>query len=120
MKSYVSLAQNQCLICLKNFDINEILLDKRLRPTLECRTLTGHGKCPECNAQIKKGFIALIETAGANPGRKTVGADVARSGNFCFLRREVFDQVFGGPCPNLPFIFIEPGVLEKLQSMQAP
>lgn len=118
MKSHVSMAQHQCIICLTQYDTGEILLRRDLLPVLEDKTLTGHGICPKCQAQINQGFIALVETRDQNPSRTTVLVDVPRSGNYAFLRREVFDHVFNVPCPELPMIFVEPGVLEKLRALQ--
>lgn len=119
MKSHVSMAQHQCIICLTQYDTGEILLRKDLRPVLNDKTLTGHGHCPKCQDQLNKGFIALVETRDENRGQTTVGVDVPRSGNYAFLRREIFDHVFNVPCPELPMIFVEPGILEKLQALQA-
>ena len=120
MKSHVSMAQHQCPLCLVLFDTGEILLRKDLRQVLNPKTITGHSLCPKCTQHRDNGFIGLVETRDANNGHSTVGLDVPRTGNYAHLRREVFEHVFNVPCPDLPFIFVEPGVLEKLQAMQAP
>ena len=117
MKSHVSMAQHQCPICLVMHDINEILLKTDLQPTLERKTLTGHSPCPSCQEQIDKDYVALVETRDPNPGRSMIGIDVPRSGNFAFIRREVFPRIFNVPLPPLPMVFVEPGVIDKLRSM---
>lgn len=117
MKSYVSLAQHQCPICLDMHDTNEILFKKDLRPTLESKTTTGHSPCPTCQMRLNEGYLALIETADPNPGRSTVGMDVKRSGSFAFIRREVFPKIFNVPLPEVPMVFVEPGVIDKLRTM---
>ena len=119
MKSYVSLAQHQCPICLAMHDTSEILFKRDLRPTLDAKTTTGHSPCPTCQGRINEGFIALVETAEANPGRSTVGIEVKRSGSFAFLRKAIFPEIFNVPIPTVPMVFVEPGVLEQLMSLRA-
>jgi hypothetical protein len=114
------MAQHQCPLCLALFDTGEILLRKDLRQVLNPKTTTGHSLCPACTTHKNNGFIGLVETRDANNGRTTVGLDVPRTGNYAHLRREVFEHVFNVPCPEMDFIFVEPGVLEKLQALQAP
>ncbi len=46
-KSHVSLEQHVCLVCGKAFDTGAVLLDKRLRASMEHHTKTGWGLCPE-------------------------------------------------------------------------
>ena len=46
-KSHVSLEQHVCLVCGTAFDTGAILLDKRLRASMERHTATGWGLCPE-------------------------------------------------------------------------
>lgn len=117
MKSYVSVAQHQCPICLVMHDTNEILFHRRLRKTLDPKTLTGHSPCPSCQKYLDNDFIALVETRDPNPGRSTIGIDVPRSGNFAFVKRKAFSRIFDMSVPDLPMIFVEPGVIDKLQSM---
>lgn len=117
MKSHVSMAQHQCPICLAMHDTNEILLKRDLRPTLDPKTTVGHSPCPSCQGHLDNGFIALIETRDANPGRSTVGIDIPRSGNFAFVKQEVFAQVFNVPVPDQRMVFIEPGILEELRAI---
>ena len=46
-KSHVSLEQHVCLVCGAGFDTGTILLDKRLRASMERHTAIGWGLCPE-------------------------------------------------------------------------
>lgn len=117
MKSHVAMEQHQCPICLVRFDTGNILLDRRLRASLEDHQLTGHSPCPDCQAKLNDGYIALVETAGPATSR-TVSMMVPRSGNLAWVRRTAFPQIFDQPAPEtLPMIFIEPGVIQKLQAM---
>lgn len=117
MKSYVSMAQHQCPICLKMHDTGEILLNKNLRATLERKTTTGHSPCPSCQGRLDNDFIALVETRDTNVGQSRAQFDTPRSGNFVFLKREAFARIFDVPVPNPPMAFIEPGIIDKLQAL---
>ena len=119
MKSHVSMEQHQCPICLTTFDTGNILLDQRLGKRFELQTLTGHSPCPQCEQKFADDYIALVETAEARDG-ETTNLDVPRSGNFCFVKRGIFPQIFNAPAPaenQLPMVFIEPGVIQQLQAM---
>ena len=46
-KSHVSIEQHICLVCGAAFETGSILLDRRLRASMEHHTKTGWGLCPE-------------------------------------------------------------------------
>lgn len=46
-KSHVSLEQHVCLVCGARFDTGAVLLDRRLRASMEYQTVTDWGLCPE-------------------------------------------------------------------------
>lgn len=123
-KSHVSLERHLCLVCGTAFDTGAILLDKRLRPSLEHYTTTGWGLCPEHQRLFDQGFVALVE---CDPQRSGSSSGMLkperayRTGKLAHLRREVFGKVFNVPIADKqPCIFVEPGVLDKLQVMAAP
>lgn len=111
MKSHVSMEQNQCFICSKVYDTGAILLDRRLKQRMEQRTVTGQAPCPECDAQIDLGFVAMVEASQERGQMK-------RSGSFGFIKEAAWP--FNVPVPPKKICFVEPGVLEKLRGMQAP
>lgn len=120
-KSYVSLEQHVCLVCGQKFDTNSILLDRRIKPSMERHTVTGWGLCPEHQKMADDGFVALVEV---DPARSTVidndikPENAYRTGNLAHLRRAVFAQVFNVPLDNKQALcFVEPGVIDKLQAM---
>ena len=117
MKSHVSTTQHQCPICLVMHDTGEILFHKRLAQALNHTTVTGHSPCPRCQDHLDNDYLALVETRDPNPGRSAIGMYVPRSGNFAFVKREVFPQFFNVPAPELPMVFVEPGVIDKIRSM---
>ena len=124
-KSHVSLEQHVCLVCGTAFDTGAILLDKRLRASMERHTATGWGLCPKHQKLADDGFVALVE---CDPQRSRAAAGAARmkpdqahrTGRLAHLKREVFADVFNVPIEDKqPCVFVEPGVIEQLQAMTA-
>ncbi|MCB1901010.1 MAG: ATPase [Rhodocyclaceae bacterium] len=124
-KSHVSLEQHVCLVCGTRFDTGAILLDRRLRASMERHTATGWGLCPEHQKLSDDGFVALVECdpqrSGSPAGDGRVKPEQAyRTGRLAHLKREAFAQVFNVPiAADQPCVFVEPGVIEQLQTMTA-
>src|SRR5450830_1148211 len=74
-KSHVSLEQHVCLVCGTRFDTGTILLDRRLRASMEHHTATGWGLCAEHQKLSDDGFVALVE---CDPQRSDASAGAAR------------------------------------------
>jgi hypothetical protein len=79
-KSHVSLERHLCLVCGAEYDTGAILLDRRLRASLDRHTTTGWGLCPEHRRLCDEGFVALVE---CDPARSAVSrprpTDLSRS-----------------------------------------
>ncbi|MFT3791073.1 MAG: ATPase [Rudaea sp.] len=124
-KSYVSMGQHVCVVCGVAFDTSAILLDRRLRATLEHYTRTGWGMCPEHKKMAQDGYIALVECNPERSGSPTASSlvrpeDVRRTGRLAHIRREVFARMFNLPIvPEQSCVFVEPSVMERLQAMAA-
>lgn len=117
-KSYVSMEQKQCLVCGTVYDSGSILLDRRLRQSMERNTITGTGLCPEHQELYDKGYIALVEATSPSHGANIKPEDAIRTGVICHLNREAADNIFNIELPKtIPMVFVEPGVIEKLQAM---
>ena len=125
-KSHVSLEQHVCLVCGSSFDTGSILLDRRLRATMEHHTTTGWGLCPEHQRLFSEGFVALVE---CDPQHSDVPSgdgrmkpeQAYRTGRLAHLKRGAFAQMFNASIAvDQPCVFVEPGVIERLQSMVAP
>lgn len=125
-KSPVSLEQHVCLVCGKAFDTGAVLLDKRLRASMEHHTKTGWGLCPEHQKLSDDGFVALVECdpqrSGSPAGSARMKPDQAyRTGRLAHVRRTVFAQVFNVSIDDKQTcVFVELGVIDQLQSMVAP
>jgi len=125
-KSHVSLEQHLCLVCGLGFDTGGILFDRRLRQSMERHTVTGWGLCDAHRKLFEEGFVALIE---CDPERSGVPADqhhmrpeqAWRTGRLAHLKREVFARVANiALAHDVPCVFVEPGVIERLQAMVGP
>lgn len=81
--------------------------------------------CPEHQKLSDDGFVALVECDPQRSGTPAGGASVKpeqayRTGRLAHLKREVFARVFNVPIADKqPCVFVEPGVIEQLQSMAA-
>ncbi len=122
-KSYVSMEQNVCSVCGATFDTGAIIMNRRLHKNMEHYTVTGWGLCPEHQKLFDDGYVALVE---CDPERSGLDAGAARmkqeqayrTGNLAHVRRRVFNQLFNVPIDDkLPCVFVEPGVIERLQAM---
>ena len=124
-KSHVSLEQHVCLVCGTRFDTGGVLLDRRLRASMERHTATGWGLCPEHQKLSDDGFVALVECDPQRSGSPAGGGRVKpeqayRTGRLAHLKREAFAQVFDVPiAADQPCVFVEPGVIVQLQTMTA-
>jgi tRNA(Glu) U13 pseudouridine synthase TruD len=105
-KSHVSMEQHQCIVCGELYDTGNILLDKRLKKSMEQRTVTGTGLCPEHQKLKDDGFVALIE---ANEQTKE------RTGRIAHLRKEVWPKIFSVPFPGGMVAYSGKEVLDMLE-----
>ncbi len=122
-KSHVSLEQHVCMVCGVTFDTGTILLDRRLRASMEQRTTIGWGLCAEHQKLADDGYVALIECA---PQRSSVPSGAThmkpeqalRTGSIAHVKREVFARLFDVPiAADQPCVFVESGMIEQLQSL---
>lgn len=123
-RSHVSMEQRVCLVCGRLFDTGSILLDMRLRPSMEPRTITGWDLCPEHRKLHAQGFVALVECDPTKSGHPAAGATVSpsqvyRTGRLAHLKREVFADLFKGvTASNTPCVFVDPEVMDLLRRLQ--
>jgi hypothetical protein len=108
-KSHVSMEQHRCIVCGKDFDTGNILLDKRLLNTLERHTVTAMGVCPEHQQYITDGYVILI-VAIDDKGEQ-------RTGEICYIRETVFSQMFNVPVPSKKICFMSPEVFAIIKEM---
>jgi hypothetical protein len=109
-KSYVSIEKKQCPICGTLHNVG-ILLDKRLRNSMEQSTVTGYDLCPEHKELHEKGFIALVVPAvSPTEGVTHLKVETARSGKYLHIKREVLKNILVNVSAEhieLPMLFID-------------
>ena len=111
-KSYVTLEQHACPVCLKTFDTGNLLLDDELRDVFEKYTVTGYELCEEHKKVVEDGYVILVEVRK----RPQKGQDPYRTGNTAYLKRHVAKDIF--PDMDVQDVaFVEIGVLDKLREM---
>lgn len=111
-KSYVTLEQHACPVCLKTFDTGNLLFDTRLRETFERNTVTGYELCDEHRKVVEDGYVILVEVRE----RPRNGEDPYRTGNTAYIKRHVAKDIF--PDMDVQDVaFVEIGVLDKLREM---
>lgn len=120
MKSHVGMEQKVCPVCGQAFDTGTILLDKRLRNTLERKTVTGWDLCPEHAKLWERGYIALVE-CDPEKSKFTGGTikpeDAYRTGRIAHIRKAAAKRIFNVEMTS-PVAFVEPGVVDALEKMQ--
>jgi len=122
-KSHVSMERHLCLVCGTEYETGAILLDRRLRASLDRHTTTGWGLCSQHQQLFDDGFIALVECDPAKSGHPSSSDRLKphqayRTGRVAHLKREAFARVFNVPIDaKLPSVFVEPGVIERLEAM---
>jgi hypothetical protein len=106
-KSHVSLEQAICPATGKVFTPKNaaIFLDKRLKASMEERTITHYEICPEVQEKIDEGYIVLVgvdmeKSKQPEPGSSVNAADVYRTGEIVYLKREVFMALFDVKSPH--------------------
>ncbi|HBN9817938.1 TPA: ATPase [Pseudomonas aeruginosa] len=123
-KSHVSLERRVCLVCGTHFDTGSVLLDKRLRASMERYTTTGWGLCAEHQKLFDDGFVALVECdpeRSGSPGDRLKPEHAYRTGHLAHLKRHVFAEIFNVQlAADQACVFVEPGIIERIQTMVAP
>lgn len=119
-KSFVTMEQKLCPICGKTHDSGALLLDKRMRNKFEMHTVTGYDLCKECDAKNKEGYIALvvIDPEKSKPKDGKLNTENAyRTGGVIHMKRDAAARMFKDIPIELPMIFIDIELGEKLRIM---
>lgn len=116
MKSHVSLEQAQCPVCLAVFDTGSILLDKRLRPSMEKNTVTHWELCAEHKKLFDEGYIALVELTREPHGGEDV-LRIPRTGQIAHIYEAAWPRIMNVPVPPKKLCVVEPGVVGKVMAL---
>lgn len=122
-KSHVSLEQHICPVCGQTFDTGSILLDKRLRQSMDRHTTTGFSLCPEHQKMFEDGYIALvcIDESKTKLGKNglTTPENAHRTGDVAHLTRTAFQKMFNADETVVarPMIYIDEEVMDMLKKI---
>lgn len=90
-KSHVSMEQKVCPCCDKVFDSGSILLDTRLKDSLDRNTVTGFKLCDECH---KEGYVLLVEINNVDESGTIKASDANRTGRSIYVINDIYLQMF--------------------------
>lgn len=110
-KSFVAVGVEICPICYAEHG-ETVLLNRRLQDTLPSKVRTSWSLCPKHEA-MKAEYVALVEVSNTNPRTPD---DAVPTGNYLHVRRSVATQIFNVPLDDIPFAYMEVGVLDALSS----
>lgn len=122
-KSYVAMEQHVCPVCGVVHDTGAILLDRRLRDSMDRHVTTGYSMCAKCEELKDDCFIALVE---ARPPKVKPGPDgvamvqpdeVERLGRIFHIHESAWRRFTDVPVPEGYMAFVEPEVLDVLVAM---
>jgi hypothetical protein len=121
MKDFVSIEMKVCPICGVKHDVG-VMLDKRLKKSMERETVTGYEFCNDCKEKIDAGYIALIaiDPNKSNTEGETVKFIGAyRTGQIAFVKKRVINQMFTISNKQMKdgFIFVEQDIITQLENL---
>ena len=98
------LEQKVCLVCAKTFDSGALLLDTRVKDSMEHYTVTGWDLCPEDKAKYDDGYVALVEARTPAAGMTLMPEEAYRLGRIVHIREAAFDTIFEHPELLIPVL----------------
>ncbi len=115
-KSHVGMGFEVCPVC--GIEHTEtVLLDRRMRNSLEPKSFTGYSLCPEHVKQKEAGyfFLIVVDNGGEHAHIKLHEAD--RTGELIAIRKSAWEDIFDIPVPTTDFAFIDKEGFKRIQFM---
>ena len=116
MKSHVGLGYNVCPICYQKHN-EVVLLDKRLKNSLERDNFLGFEICPEHKA-MEKEYVGLVVVKNDISVAKLTPKNAEPTGNYAMLRREAAKHLLKIDASKLPLFYIDQTVFNMLIDME--
>jgi len=118
-KSFVSMETAICPVCAQQHQTGALLIDKRVRNSMERETLTGFAMCAEHQKLKDDGFIALVgidpKLSTLEPNGSVTVRGAYRTGNLAHMRASVWPTFFHMPVPPHGMCFVEDEMIEQLK-----
>jgi len=115
-KSHVGIGFELCPVCAKKHN-ESILLDKRLKKSIEKDNFLGWNLCNEHKFQREKGFdflVAIDESKSSLPYKLT---NIYRTGSVIAVKTKVYQDIFNQKPPENGLSFCDEDSIKKLQGM---
>lgn len=107
-RSHVSMEQKKCMVTGKDYDSGALLIDKRLKNSMEKHTITGWGISPEVQEKLDDGFIVLVgcddQKSEKNPDGSVSPDKAYRTGEILYMKRHIAEAVFNIDIKNMAFV----------------
>jgi hypothetical protein len=120
-KSHVSMEQKMCPVCGKVEDSGSILLDRRLKQSMEQHTVTGYALCKLHQKLKDEGYMFLVvcdETKSNINSNNIKMEDAYRTGEIIQIKRDVFSKMFTVPIDDVrDFVFCSTELRDKLKEV---
>lgn len=120
-KSYVGMAYKVCPITNEEWETGELLLDRRMKDSLEKKTIVGYGFCPEVQEKLDQGYVALVEIDPDKSGDATIlrqtmkMEDAYKTGRVAYLRKQIAKDMLG---ITTKMSYIDPKMFEHLIELE--
>lgn len=113
-KSHVGMGFKICPICYAKHD-EVVLLDKRLKDSLERDNFMGFDLCPEHEA-MREEYVALVEVTN-NACHNLEPEDAKTTGRVAHVKRTAIGQIFNVQFPaDMPMCYVEVGMIDALKA----
>jgi len=119
MKSHVGMGFSVCPVCgIKHDEV--VLFARSLNRKLDRMNFMGFDLCEE-HKKMSKEYLALVECSNKGSFEKLSPKDAVMTGNICHIRRNKVGVIFNISVPDdLPMVYVEIGVIDKIKSMIEP
>lgn len=124
-KSHVSIEQKICKVTGKPYETNGLLLDRRMKDSLEHHTVTGWGISPEVQQKFDEGFFVLV-VCDESKSDKTPNGNIKpegayRLGEIVYLKEKAFFEIFNVPKETMSkrICFIGQDLYKFLQKLES-
>ena len=118
-KSYVSLETKVCPVCGIEFETESILMDTKMRDSMETRTTTGYGLCKKHQAEFEDGFIHLVVADSEDKTSTLIKIeDALYTGEIISVKRDILCKILDKDIDaRLPFVYIDQEAANIIKEM---
>ena len=108
-----------CIVTGKKYQDGAIILDSRMKPSLEKDTVTGYGISPEIEQKINSGYIVLVEVDMSKSGvslTDTINPENAyRTGSVMYVKKNRFGLFFNVDPPEGKIAYVPKEVIDLIK-----